>query len=62
MSFAILCMTIMFIAFVIGSVQIFQQYQFILEYKRYLRTVDEYEKKNKEELMDIVADPDQAGF
>lgn len=48
-----------FIVFVIGSIQIFRQYQYILEYKRDERIFDDYEhEKDKDDLISIVDDGD----
>ena len=51
-----------FIVFVAGAVQIFQEYHYILDYKRDERTFYEYEKAIKEDLQNIVDDPGASPF
>lgn len=51
-----------FIVFIAGAVQIFREYHYILDYKRDERTFYEYEKSKKEDLQNIIDDPDSAPF
>lgn len=51
-----------FIVFIAGAVQIFQEYHYILDYKRDERTFYEYEKAKKEDLQNIVDDPGASPF
>ena len=51
-----------FIVFTAGAVQIFREYHYILDYKRDERTFYEYEKSKKEDLQNIIDDPDSAPF
>ena len=45
-----------FIVFVTGSIRIFREYHYILDYKRDERMMHEYEKMQKEDLESIVDD------
>ncbi len=51
-----------FIVFVVGSVQIFREYHYILDYKRDERMMHEYEKMQKEDLESIVDDVSNSPF
>ena len=51
-----------FLVFIAGTVQIFREYHYILDYKRDERTFHEYEKSKKEDLQNIVDDPNSAPF
>ena len=51
-----------FIVFVVGSVQIFREYHYILDYKRDERMMHEYEKMQKEDLESIVDDISNSPF
>lgn len=52
---------LMFIVFVVGTVQILREYRFVLEFKKEERIFDEYKKKSVSELNDIMYDtnPDE---
>ena len=52
---------LMFIVFVVGTVQILREYRFVLEFKKEERIFDEYKKKSASELNDILYDtnPDE---
>lgn len=52
---------LMFIVFVVGTVQILREYRFVLEFKKEERIFDEYKKKSASELNDIMYDtnPDE---
>lgn len=51
-----------FIVFVTGSVQIFREYHYILDYKRDERMMHEYEKMQKKDLESIVDDANNSPF
>lgn len=53
---------LMFATFVIGSVQLVNEYKYLLEFKKEERLFDEYKKKNVDELNDILTDPDADKF
>ena len=53
---------LMFATFVIGSVQLVNEYKYLLEFKKEERLFDEYKKKNVDELNDILTDPDANKF
>lgn len=52
---------LMFIVFVVGTVQILREYRFVLEFKKEERLFDEYKKKSTNELNNIMYDtnPDE---
>ncbi len=52
---------LMFIVFVVGTVQILREYRFVLEFKKEERLFDEYKKKSTSELNNIMYDtnPDE---
>ena len=52
---------LMFIVFVVGTVQILREYRFVLEFKKEERLFDEYKKKSISELNNIMYDtnPDE---
>jgi hypothetical protein len=51
-----------FIVFVVGAVQIFREYHYILDYKRDERMMHEYEKMQKKDLESIVDDANNSPF
>ena len=53
---------LMFATFFIGSVQLVNEYKYLLEFKKEERLFDEYKKKNVDELNDILTDPDADKF
>lgn len=52
---------LMFIIFVVGTIQILREYRFVLEFKKEERLFDEYKKKSTDELNNIMYDtnPDE---
>lgn len=52
---------LMFIVFVVGTIQILREYRFVLEFKKEERLFDEYKKKSTDELNNIMYDtnPDE---
>lgn len=52
---------LMFLVFVVGTVQILREYRFVLEFKKEERIFDEYKKKSISELNNIMYDtnPDE---
>lgn len=53
---------LMFAAFVIGSIQLINEYKYVLEFKKEERLFNEYKKKSVDELNDILTDPDADKF
>lgn len=53
---------LMFATFVVGSIQLINEYKYILEFKKEERLFDEYKKKSTQELNDILTDPDADKF
>lgn len=42
-----------FLAFICGSIQLFKEYHYLLDYKREERTFNEYKERSREELEEI---------
>lgn len=53
---------LMFATFVVGSIQLINEYKYVLEFKKEERLFDEYKKKSTQELNDILTDPDADKF
>lgn len=53
---------LMFATFVVGSIQLINEYKYVLEFKKEERLFDEYKKKSAQELNDILTDPDADKF
>lgn len=53
---------LMFAAFVVGSIQLINEYKYVLEFKKEERLFNEYKKKSVDELNDILTDPDADKF
>lgn len=53
---------LMFATFVVGSIQLINEYKYVLEFKKEERLFDEYKKKSTQELNDILTDPDANKF
>ena len=53
---------LMFATFVVGSIQLINEYKYVLEFKKEERLFDEYKKKSVDELNDILTDPDADKF
>lgn len=51
-----------FLVFVGGALRIFQEYHYILDYKRDERMIHNYEKLKKEDLEAVVDDPGSSPF
>jgi hypothetical protein len=50
------------IILICGIVRVFQEYHYILDYKRDERIFKEYEDKKEKDLYDIVEDTNNCGF
>lgn len=53
---------LMFIIFVAGSIQLFKEYHYILDFKREERNFADYKKKSKDELYSIVDGSDEPEY
>ena len=53
---------LMFATFVVGSIQLINEYKYVLEFKKEERLFNEYKKKSVDELNDILTDPDADKF
>jgi hypothetical protein len=53
---------LMFATFVVGSIQLINEYKYVLEFKKEERLFNEYKKKSVDELNDIITDPDADKF
>jgi hypothetical protein len=47
---------------IFGIIRVFQEYHYILDYKRDERIFKEYEDKKEKDLYDIVEDTENCGF